>query len=148
MVKLRSPETGKPVGEADITVQLFSVEEASSSQEHIVYEFQRWQPIIEWGSTPAPGHLLPTDPGRYCSSNGRKFGDTLEQAAPPIPEGWSVADYWHIVSTDTDPEGWEYSTVIESPYWYNKNDSTTCKLTIPHVAIGFSAQLTYLYMFS
>lgn len=126
IVKLKSPETGKAAGEADITVQLFTVDEASSFQEHIVYEFQRWQPIIDWGSTPSPGHFLPTDPGHWCSENGRKFAKELELAAPTIPEGWSVADYWHIISTDTDPEGWEYSTLFESPYWYPKNDSSSC----------------------
>jgi hypothetical protein len=122
MVKLRSPETGKAVGEADVTVQLFTVDEASAFQEHIVYEFQRWQPIIEWGSTPTPGHLLPTDPGRWCSSDGSKFAKELEEAAPAIPVGWSVTDCWHVVCTDTDPEGWEYSSLFESPFWHDKND--------------------------
>lgn len=130
IVKLRSPETGKAVGEADITVKLFTVDEASAFQEHIVYEFQRWQPIIEWGSTSAPGHFLPTDPGRWCSQDGRRFSSELEKAAAPIPDGWTVADYWHVICTDSDPEGWEYSTAFESPFWHEKNDHASCTLTM------------------
>lgn len=39
------------------------VEKASSIEEHRVYEYQRWQPVVLWGSD-FPGHFLPTDPGR------------------------------------------------------------------------------------
>ncbi len=44
---------------------IVSVEEAKKVQEHTVYEYQRWQPVLGWGSTDPPGHLLPTDRGRY-----------------------------------------------------------------------------------
>ena len=53
---------------------------ASSIEEQTVYEYQRWQPVrfiavtanfmlkclqvVLWGSD-YPGHLLPTDPGRF-----------------------------------------------------------------------------------
>jgi hypothetical protein len=39
------------------------VDQASAIEEHRVYEYQRWQPVVLWGSD-FPGHFLPTDPGR------------------------------------------------------------------------------------
>lgn len=45
-VKLKSPETGHAAGQAEITVQLLTIDEASSIEEHMLFEYQRWQPII------------------------------------------------------------------------------------------------------
>ncbi len=45
-------------------VSVESAQEANAVQEHTVYEYQRWQPVILWGHTEPPGHFLITDPGR------------------------------------------------------------------------------------
>ena len=37
--------------------------DAVTREEQHAFEYQRWQPIVEWGSE-YPGHLLPTDLGR------------------------------------------------------------------------------------
>lgn len=71
---------------------------ANSVQEHTVYEFQRWQPIVEWGND-FPGHLLPTDPGKWSSGTGDKFGMTFESVEPVLPEGWEVITPWYITLT-------------------------------------------------
>jgi hypothetical protein len=49
--------------QVEVEVILMSVSRAASIEEHRVYEFQRWQPVVLWGSD-YPGHLMPTDPGR------------------------------------------------------------------------------------
>ncbi len=77
-VKLIDPSAGKLQGVADIEVELLTVDEAVSIQEHIIYEYQRWQPVVLWGST-KPGHLLPTDPGKWSTDNGSKFGDSIAE---------------------------------------------------------------------
>lgn len=33
-----------------------------SSKEEFIYEYERWQPFVQWGQT-KPGHMLPSDPG-------------------------------------------------------------------------------------
>lgn len=51
----------------EVDVYLSTTGEMGSVIEHRAYEFQRWQTVVGWGSD-YPGHLLPTDPGRYCTS--------------------------------------------------------------------------------
>jgi hypothetical protein len=33
-----------------------------NSKEEFVYEYERWQPFVQWGQS-KPGHILPSDPG-------------------------------------------------------------------------------------
>jgi hypothetical protein len=33
-----------------------------SSKEEFIYEYERWQPFVQWGQS-NPGHILPSDPG-------------------------------------------------------------------------------------
>jgi hypothetical protein len=33
-----------------------------SSKEEFIFEYERWQPFVQWGQT-NPGHILPSDPG-------------------------------------------------------------------------------------
>lgn len=33
-----------------------------SSKEEFIYEYERWQPFVQWGQS-NPGHMLPSDPG-------------------------------------------------------------------------------------
>lgn len=32
------------------------------------------------------------------------------------------------MATQLDPDGWQYTTRLDSAYWYPKNDSALCKL--------------------
>jgi len=121
-IKLKSPKDGSSAGFVNISVQITTLDAASSVVEQVVFEYERWQPVILWGHTPTPGHFLPTDPGRWSTEDGKKFGREIEDVAPPIEPGWTVTNAWHVISTDFDPEGWQYSSAIESPFWYDKND--------------------------
>eukprot|EP01039_Chlorochromonas_danica_P008065 gene8065-8895_t len=119
VVKLKQPSDGRSAGEAYLLVTLQSVEEAASVQEHIVYEFQRWRPLGQWGTQDDPAkQLLPSDPGRWCRRDGTHFGKTLEVVAPEVPTGWIVSSGWHTVTTDGDHEGWQYATDFSSAYWH------------------------------
>jgi hypothetical protein len=35
-----------------------------SSKEEFIFEYERWQPFVQWGQS-NPGHILPSDPGMY-----------------------------------------------------------------------------------
>lgn len=37
---------------------------AITSKEEFIYEYERWQPFVQWGQS-SPGHMLPSDPGMY-----------------------------------------------------------------------------------
>lgn len=56
----------------EVEVVQMDVDQASSIEEHRVYEYQRWQPVVLWGSD-FPGHFLPTDPGRFVSFSFQTF---------------------------------------------------------------------------
>jgi hypothetical protein len=64
IIKIVSSKDGKPAGEAEVICNVMSLDEACNVQEHCVYEFQRWNPVQNWGHSDPPGHLLITDPGR------------------------------------------------------------------------------------
>jgi hypothetical protein len=38
-----------------------------------------------------------------------------------------VENTWSIMSTKLDPDGWQYTTRLDSAYWYPQNDSSLCK---------------------
>lgn len=125
-MKLSTPQENNPAGEAKIIIQLLAVAEAAAFQEHVVYEFQRWQP--SYSSTSWAGeHLLPSDPGMWCSGDGAHFGKNRELVAPDVPTGWEVTSSWHTVTSDGDPEGWQYASDFKSPYWYTSYSSGTCR---------------------
>lgn len=127
VLKLINPKDGKGAGEAEVSVTILTLEEACSIQEHTVYEFQRLNLVLGWGNQAPPMHLLPTDPGAWSTENGKNFNSTIEGVAPPIPPGWEVTKHWRTYATDEEAEGWQYSTVFDSPFWYPKNDSSLCK---------------------
>lgn len=68
-IKLYSQETGDSVGEVDILVTSMKARKAANIKEDSIYQYQRWQPGIGWGST-FPGHFLPTDPNVGDNSYG------------------------------------------------------------------------------
>lgn len=73
--------------------------------------------MSEWGAD-YPGHLLPTDPGRYCSQAGQNFAMKFDDVVPDIPPGWETTVEWRVVSTSDDPEGWLYGVDFNSLDWF------------------------------
>lgn len=116
-LKLINPESGKFEGEMEVELTSMDILAASSIEEQTVYEYQRWQPVVLWGSD-YPGHLLPTDPGRWSSADGRRFAGTFDEVAPPLPEGWDTLKPWSIMLTSGDLGGWQYSVDFSSKSWY------------------------------
>lgn len=118
-VKLINPDSGKFEGEITVDICYMDVNAASSIQEQTLYEFQRWQPVVLWGSD-YPGHLLPTDPGRWSSADGRRFAETFDEVAPALPEGWETLKPWSIMLTSGDLGGWQYSVDFGSKSWHQE----------------------------
>lgn len=122
-LKLIDPSSGKLQGEVDVEIELLTVNEAVSIQDHIIYEYQRWQPVVLWGST-KPGHFFPTDPGKWSADNGKKFGEVIADVAPVIPVGWTVEKQWYTMATENDPDGWTYAKDFNST-WYPSETSAS-----------------------
>ena len=123
-LKLKNPDTGKMRGDIEIEVCTKLAIDASNEEEHLVYEYQRWQAVIGWGHS-----LLPGDPGRWSSANGTRFEKEFDNIVPDIPTGWVVMKAWSTVSTTTDPEGWQYSDSFMSVDWH-PNEIKGCKFYI------------------
>ncbi|CAM6102066.1 unnamed protein product [Calypogeia fissa] len=80
-----------------------------------VFENQRFQPLGGWGSK-WPGHLMPTDPGRWSSrdlsSSSQDFIDT------PLPPGWVWTSDWALdKASHVDADGWYYGADFQSLRW-------------------------------
>lgn len=54
-IKIINPDNGFPNGHVNIQIQLMSIEEALSCEEHTIYQYERWQPSL----TPAWGFTCP-----------------------------------------------------------------------------------------
>ena len=67
-----------------------------------VWELQRWEPLgLGWGSL-YPGHLYPTDPGRWTSRDQRRSTMSFD------PTGW------RLDPTVVCPDGWSYAIVPQT----------------------------------
>lgn len=110
-------------GQVHLEYYVNTPDQQSREQEHMVYEFQRWQPGRQWGF--GHGHFLPSDPGRWGSADGSVFHNNIDAVAQPIPEGWVVRKSWYTMATDKDPDGWQYAIDFYAPYWYNVSDGVT-----------------------
>jgi hypothetical protein len=75
---------GAERGEIDVLVRRLPAREALAVHHEVVYEYQRWQPVIGWGSK-YPGHLLPTDPGKWSTMDGRAWAATWEKLTGGYP---------------------------------------------------------------
>lgn len=104
MVKLIDPNTGVENGKVVLQVEVQSPQQASSADEHIVYQYERWQPAVEWGSS-FPGHFLPTDPGKWSSADGKRWSHDMDAVCPSLPDGWRIDKQWYTVANDEDPSG-------------------------------------------
>ncbi|KAL3679175.1 hypothetical protein R1sor_022131 [Riccia sorocarpa] len=77
-----------------------------------IFENQRFQPLAGWGSK-WPGHLMPTDPGRWSSRDysvsSQEFSDLR------LPPGWIWTSEWALDKSGfADPEGWFYGADFQS----------------------------------
>lgn len=58
-----------------------------SSAYQYIYVYERWQPLVEWGNS-YPGHILPTDKGKYSNRSCTFFSFDMNKVIPPLPENW------------------------------------------------------------
>lgn len=123
-IKLIDPETGKGESTIYIDVECMSVSAACSVQEQNVYEYERWRVGKLWGSTKS--HYLPTDPGKYSTADGLKFGHTFDDVLPALTADWSITKHLFVIATDDDPDGWQYAGDIWSLNWYPREGDGLC----------------------
>lgn len=83
---------------------------------------------------------------RWCSEDGKRFGADIDAVAPPVPrEGWYVHEAWHTVATSTDPDGWQYASIITSPYWHPSQESGTCESRNSLLAVSLQRRALTAY---
>ncbi|KAK3253617.1 hypothetical protein CYMTET_37137, partial [Cymbomonas tetramitiformis] len=79
-----------------------------------VFESERWQPFVGWGST-YPGHFLPHEQRRWCNRDrnltSQKFEDLVDERPP---DGWTWHGEWMVdmggrVVDTVDAKGWYYA---------------------------------------
>lgn len=116
-LKLISPTTGKHCGTAHLDIECLTLAEASSVQEQTVFEYQRWQPAVLWGST-SPGHLLPTDPGKWSTVDGGDYSSDIDDILQLPGDGWSIQSPLKMLASDDDPDGWQYATNFRDLNWH------------------------------
>lgn len=98
---------------------------AKTMETHTAYEFERFTPIIGWGSD-SPGHLLPTDPGRWCSGDGKKWSLKFDDVVPEMPSGFVETTQWSVfMGEEMDTAGWEYGVNFNSHSWYSQQGKST-----------------------
>lgn len=113
--KLIRPSNGECMGEVCVDIDCISKEQAAAEQIQSIYEYQRFVPFHEWGSSSK--HFLPTDRGRWSTLNGSLFDNDIEKIAPRIDPPWLVSRTWTAHSTDVDPDGWYYARDFFSSVW-------------------------------
>mmetsp|Transcript_20396 Transcript_20396/g.29297 ORF Transcript_20396/g.29297 Transcript_20396/m.29297 type:complete len:635 (-) Transcript_20396:72-1976(-) len=101
----------------EVMINRMDISQALSERQDVVYEYQRWQPILEWGSS-YPGHLLVTDPSPWSDDKGSRYGEERDDVSHPLPEGWKIIQPFTVVPTEEDSDGWEYAFDFSSSDWY------------------------------
>lgn len=123
--KISDPNTGKAVGEVEFQVFSMPAGRAKTMETHTAYEFERFEPIVGWGHD-SPGHLLPTDPGRWCSGDGKKWSLQFDEVVPELRAGFTVSTPWSVfMGEEMDTSGWEYGVDFNSHSWYSEQGKTT-----------------------
>lgn len=122
-LKIIDSSTGRQQGIITVSVEILTCEEAVSIREDVVFEYQRWQPAVLWGSS-RPGHLFPTDPGKWSNNTGLRFGDTMNEVAVPIPQSFQVTKNWFVLATEKDQDGWTYGPDFRNnKTWYDEQNT-------------------------
>lgn len=107
---------GAHKGEVDVIVRTMTAVQAALIRRETVYEFERWQPFVGWGSS-YPGHLYPTDPGCWCTVDGKTFGKKLKDVSCGLGD-FIVKEDWNVIRTTDDADGWEYGIDFPTLFWY------------------------------
>lgn len=93
---------------------------ARTMETYTAYEFERFEPIVGWGHD-SPGHLLPTDPGRYCSGDGKQWSLKFDDVVPQLPPGFMERTPWSVfLGGESDTSGWEYGVDFNSHSWFKE----------------------------
>ena len=121
-LKLINPANGSIVGDIDINLQVMTPHEARKVHLHSAYEHERWQPVIGWGNYK---HFLPSDPGRWGSSDGRRFSHNVEDVVPMDSNVWKVTKNWYTVAHDGDGDGWYYGLNFKTLTWFSAPQTGT-----------------------
>lgn len=95
ILSLSDISTGDKIPQAVVSlgVQVLTMEEYENQLHETIYEYERWTPTGGWGSD-YPGHLLPTDPGRWSNEDGSKFGMDMADVENVLSEGMVSVDHW------------------------------------------------------
>ena len=114
-----------PMSQVELEVYSISADKARMMDTYSAYEFQRFEPIVGWGND-SPGHLLPTDPGRWCSGDGKKWSLSFDDVVPPMPEGYVETAPWSVFfGEENDADGWEYGVDFNSHNWHSSQSKLT-----------------------
>ncbi|KAL2613699.1 hypothetical protein R1flu_025391 [Riccia fluitans] len=77
-----------------------------------IFENQRFQPLAGWGSK-WPGHLMPTDPGRWSSRDYSASSQEFSELR--LPPGWIWTSQWALDKSGfVDLDGWFYGADFQS----------------------------------
>jgi hypothetical protein len=122
-LKIYSSDTGDFVGLVDLNVYSMDARKAASIVAQIVYEYQRWKPVQGWGSTPAPGHFMATDPGRWSNDDQSSFGDSIDSVLKKVGAKIEILKPWGAVGNEHDVDGWTYATNFNYLDWWPEQGS-------------------------
>ena len=114
-LKIYDSDTGAQIGTVTISVVLSDTMSAVGNQTQIIFEYQRWKPVLLWGNS--VDHMLETDPGSWSLEDGSKFGKSIQDLVG-LPEGWEVKIPWSTRSTVDDVEGWSYALDFSYVDWF------------------------------
>jgi hypothetical protein len=119
VAKLSCMNTGKPIpgGNVEIGLELITAFQARGTVRSTVYEYERYQPVIGWGST-YPGHILPSDLGTWQNKDAKTWGMSFSEVVSPTREGHDVLQSWGYQRTKKDPDGWMYSMAYRRTPWF------------------------------
>eukprot|EP00897_Mesotaenium_endlicherianum_P008373 jgi/Mesen1/7564/ME000392S06833 len=91
---------------------LVGVEDGGSCAARVdeVYENQRYQPLMGWGSA---GYLMPSDPSRFSSLD---LASNLQELPSKALSGWKWTSQWKVdrANAAVDPDGWFYGPDFKS----------------------------------
>jgi hypothetical protein len=116
-IQLNDTDNGNAAGEILVNVYLLDAIEAAHTVEQVVYEYERWKPIIGYGSTKE--HFLDSDKGRWSDSTQAKWGHSLEGIVGKLDEAsFRITKNWFAVGTESDIQGWTYATNFNYLDWW------------------------------
>jgi len=107
----------------EVELELGGADKARATEEHKLYEYERWDPLNGWSSE----HLLPTDPGRWSTHDSQNFSQDLENLILPLTPGWAVETEWEITGRQGSPMAWEFAGGFRPSSWQDE-ESAMCRV--------------------